>query len=151
MVTAMKAIIATDGSPRSIDAAQVAERLLHPDIEFVLVSIVPEPEDPLSMAGGFEGPLIDDDEAKEMTAASNEAGRQAILETARTIHEPMTARLVAADDPGGALCRLAEEQQADLIVIGASDKSVIQRFLEGSAMRYVVKHAPCPVLVVRHD
>ncbi len=146
----MKAIIATDGSSLSIEAAQAAERLLHPDIEFVLVSIVPQPEDPLAMAGGFEGPLIDADEAKEITDASNEAGRQAILQTARIIHEPMTARLVTSDDAGGALCRLAEEQEADVLVIGASDKSVLQRLLEGSVMRHVIKHAPCPVLVVRH-
>ena len=147
----MKAIIATDGSQRSIEAAQAAEVLLHPDIEFLLVSIVPEPEDPLDMAGGFEGPLVDADEAAEISEATEEAGRQAILRTARTIHEPMTARLVEADDAGHALCRLAEEQQADVVVIGASDKSIVQRFLEGSVMRYVVKHAPCPVLVVRHD
>jgi nucleotide-binding universal stress UspA family protein len=147
----MKAIIATDGSSRSIAAAQAAEQLLHPDIEFLLVSIVPEPEDPIEMSGGFEGPLIDADQAAEITEATEEAGREAILRTARRIHEPMTARLVEDDDAGKALCRLAAEQAADVVVIGASDKSVVQRFLEGSVMRYVVKHSPCPVLVVRHD
>src|SRR6478736_4099760 len=113
MVAAMKAIIATDGSHRSIEAAQAAERLLHPDIEFVLVSIVPEPEDPSATAGGIEGPLVTEDEAAEITEASEESGRQAILRTARTIHEPMTAQLVEADDAGKALCRLAVDQAAD--------------------------------------
>ncbi len=147
----MKAIIATDGSIRSIEAAQAAETLLHPGIEFVLVSVVPEAEDSLAMAGGIEGPLLDPVEAKEITDASTAVGRQAILDTARIIHEPMTARLVAADDAGDALCRLAEEQDADVLVIGASDKSVLHRILEGSVMRHVIKHAPCPVLVVRHN
>jgi nucleotide-binding universal stress UspA family protein len=147
----MKAIIATDGSVRAIEAAQAAERLLHPDVELLLVAVVPEAEDPVEMAGGIEGPLVTEDEAKKMAVEATASGQQAILQTARTIHEPMTARLLHDDDPAAALCRLAEEQAADVLVIGASEKNVLQRIFEGSVMRKVVKHAPCPVLVVHHE
>ncbi len=147
----MKAIIATDGSTRAIDAAMAAERLLHPDVEFLLVAVVPEAEDPNDMAGGIEGPLVTEEEAEQMTSESMTSGQEAILQLARTVHEPMTAQLLHDDDPAVALCRLAEDQQADVLVIGASDKSILQRIFEGSVMRKLVKHAPCPVLVVRHD
>jgi nucleotide-binding universal stress UspA family protein len=147
----VKAIIATDGSAQAVDAALAAERLLHPDAEFMLVAVVPEPEDPLQSAGGIEGPLLTEEEADKMTSEAAASGQEAILRTARTLHEPMTAQLLRDDDPATALCRLAEDQQADVLVIGASEKSVLQRIFEGSVMRKLVKHAPCPVLVVRHD
>jgi nucleotide-binding universal stress UspA family protein len=147
----VKAIIATDGSALAIEAAMAAERLLHPDIELLLVAVVPAPEDPLDMAGGIEGPLVTEDEADKMAAEANTSGRQAILQTARKVHEPMTAQLLHDDDPASALIRLAEDQQVDVIVVGASEKSVLQRIFEGSVMRKLIKHAPCPVLVVRHE
>jgi nucleotide-binding universal stress UspA family protein len=147
----VKAIIATDGSARAVEAAVAAGRLLHPDVEFLLVAVVPEPEDPLATAGGIEGPLVTEEEAEKMTSEAATSGQEAILRTARIVHEPMTAQLLRDDDPATALCRLAEDQQADVLVIGASDKSILQRIFEGSVMRKVVKHAPCPVLVVRHE
>jgi nucleotide-binding universal stress UspA family protein len=120
-------------------------------VEFLLVAVVPEPEDPLEMAGGIEGPLVTPEEAEKMTAEAMSSGRQAIMQTARTVHEPMTTQLLRGDDPATALCRLAEDQHADVLVIGASEKSILQRIFEGSVMRKVIKHAPCPVLVVRHE
>ena len=147
----MKAIIATDGSARAVEAALAAEHLLHPDMEFLLVAVVPEPEDPLQTAGGIEGPLVTEEEAEKMTAEAAASGQEAILRTARKVHEPMTAQLLRDDDPATALCRIAEDQQADVLVIGASEKSILQRIFEGSVMRKVVKHAPCPVLVVHHE
>jgi nucleotide-binding universal stress UspA family protein len=45
---------------------------------------------------------------------------------------------------------LAEEVGADLIVIGSRGLGAISRALLGSVSESVVKHAHCPVLVVRH-
>ena len=42
-----------------------------------------------------------------------------------------------------------EELGTDLIVIGATGKGAITRASVGSVSNYVVKHAPCDVLVVR--
>lgn len=42
-----------------------------------------------------------------------------------------------------------KEFGSDLIVIGATGKGAITRALVGSVSNYVVKHAPCDVLVVR--
>jgi nucleotide-binding universal stress UspA family protein len=147
----MRAIIATDGSVRAIDAAHAAERLFHADVEFLLVTVVPEKQDPVEMAGGIEGPLVTDEEAEKMAADADSQGQEALLQTARTVHEPMTARLLHDDDVAGALCQLAEDQHADVLVIGASEKNVFKRLFDGSVMRRVIKHSPCPVLVVHHE
>ena len=42
-----------------------------------------------------------------------------------------------------------KEFNADLIVIGATGKGALTRAFVGSVSNYVVRHAPCDVLVVR--
>src|SRR3712207_6536762 len=45
---------------------------------------------------------------------------------------------------------LAEELRADLIVIGSRGLGGMKRLVMGSVSESVVRHAHCPVLVVRH-
>jgi nucleotide-binding universal stress UspA family protein len=52
-------------------------------------------------------------------------------------------------DPADALVRQAEEDKADLIVVGTRGLNLAQRALMGSVSTKVVHHAPCDVLVVR--
>lgn len=44
---------------------------------------------------------------------------------------------------------MAQECNSDLIIIGNHGRSAMARFLMGSTAERVVRHAPCPVLVVR--
>ena len=44
---------------------------------------------------------------------------------------------------------LAKELGADLIVMGCRGHRRIRRVIEGSVSNGVIRHAPCPVLVVR--
>jgi nucleotide-binding universal stress UspA family protein len=46
---------------------------------------------------------------------------------------------------------LAEELRADLIVMGCRGHRGIRRAIEGSISDGVIRHAPCPVLVVRRE
>ena len=52
-------------------------------------------------------------------------------------------------DPAEALIEVAEEQDADLIVVGSRGWSAVRRFLLGSVSHKVAHHAPCTVMVVR--
>ena len=47
------------------------------------------------------------------------------------------------------LCQFAEDDDADLIVIATHGRAGLSRFLIGSVAEKVVRHAPCPVLVLR--
>lgn len=147
----MKAIIATDGSPSALDAARGALGLFRDDMEFLLVVVVPEPFDPMETAGGFEGPIMDAEEAAKWAAENDQDGREALRRTVDVLEEKVSVKMVHDDAPGEALCDLARDQGADVLVVGASEKGVLRRLLEGSVMRYVTKRAPCPVLIVRHD
>jgi nucleotide-binding universal stress UspA family protein len=52
-------------------------------------------------------------------------------------------------DPADALLQVAEEQEADLIVVGNKGMTGAKRFLLGSVPDKVSHHAPCSVLIVR--
>lgn len=53
------------------------------------------------------------------------------------------------DDPADALLNVAEETDADLIVVGNKGMTGARRFLLGSVPNNVSHHAPCSVMIVR--
>lgn len=52
-------------------------------------------------------------------------------------------------DPGNEVANHAKRQDAGLIVISSHGRSGLSRLLLGSVAERVVRHAPCPVLVLR--
>jgi nucleotide-binding universal stress UspA family protein len=52
-------------------------------------------------------------------------------------------------DPGDSIAAAAEAEHADLVVVGTRGRSGAERMLLGSVSDHVVRHAECPVLVVR--
>ncbi len=52
-------------------------------------------------------------------------------------------------DPADAILDVAEEQGADLVIVGNKGMTGAKRFLLGSVPNKVSHHAPCSVLIVR--
>ena len=52
-------------------------------------------------------------------------------------------------DPADAILDVAEEQKADLIIVGNKGMTGAKRFLLGSVPNKVSHHAPCSVLIIR--
>src|SRR4051812_38192435 len=52
-------------------------------------------------------------------------------------------------DPADAILDVAEEQRADLVVVGNKGMTGARRFLLGSVPNRVSHHAPCSVLIIR--
>jgi nucleotide-binding universal stress UspA family protein len=82
--------------------------------------------------------------------AGQEAGAQAIVEEARANGADATF-LVWEGEPGEAIVSAAEAESADLIVVGSHGRGPMGRFLVGSVSDFIVRHASCPVLVVRSE
>ena len=80
----------------------------------------------------------------ELAKAVEEAGGD-VTETHLRIDDSQTAGNEAEHITG-----LAEELGADLIVIGSRGLSGMKRLVMGSVSEGVVRHAHCPVLVMRH-
>lgn len=56
---------------------------------------------------------------------------------------------VIMSDPFWGICHTAEQQHSDLIVIGSHGRTGLAHVFLGSVAERVVRHATCPVLVVR--
>ena len=56
---------------------------------------------------------------------------------------------VTHGDPAGEILALAEDVQADLILVGTHGRQGLKRLLMGSVAERVVRNATCPVLVMR--
>ena len=57
--------------------------------------------------------------------------------------------VIAHGDPATEIVRAATEHGVDLIVISSHGRTGLGRILFGSTAEAVVRHAPCPVLVVK--
>lgn len=53
---------------------------------------------------------------------------------------------VVFGEAGDEIIRLAQEEDADMIIIGTHGVKGFERLLMGSTAEYVVKKAPCPIL-----
>lgn len=79
------------------------------------------------------------------------------LELLRLHQEQANAAGVSAEftqlggSPGRAICELARNWGADLIITGRRGRSGLSELFLGSVSNYVLHHAPCSVLVVQHS
>jgi nucleotide-binding universal stress UspA family protein len=145
----MKVMVATDGSDVAITAARVALELLRDGVEIVLITVVQDYENPLPLAGGFEGPLMTPEEAQAVYQRQLSEGQSALEKTQATLGKDAKIRLIPTDsNPGHAIVEIANELHPDLIVLGSGNKGFFWRLLAGSVSEYVLRHSPCPLLVV---
>lgn len=59
--------------------------------------------------------------------------------------------LLVKGSPKSAIVKVAEQECSDCIVIGSLGMSAIERVLLGSVSESVMRHAKCPVLMVRSE
>jgi nucleotide-binding universal stress UspA family protein len=81
--------------------------------------------------------------------------REDVEETLRLASEKVQEAGVKVDtysregDPADAVLDIAEEQNADLIVVGNRGMTGARRFLLGSVPNKIAHHSPCSVLIIR--
>ena len=147
----MKVLIATDGSEGAGAAAQQALRLMAPDASVLVLAVAETPSDTTAgLDSGFGGAVA----GPEMVEVEWEAGRTHAEDAVRRTIELLGPRpglesRIEAGDPARALCDVAREAGADVVVVGSRGHGFLRRALMGSVSSHVLHHAPCPVLVVR--
>jgi len=60
-------------------------------------------------------------------------------------------RSECGNKPGEVICRVAEEEEVTMIVLGTRGLGKVRRTIMGSVSDYVVHHAHCPVVVCRQQ
>src|SRR5690606_25990886 len=95
---------------------------------------------------GFEGNFTDEiiRQTKVMMDSYEKVARDAGLSDIESRIEYGSPKVMISKD-------LPEEYHADLIMIGATGLNAVERLFIGSVSEYVIRHAPCDVMVVRTD
>src|SRR5215212_1671913 len=140
-------LLATDGSAGAEFAARTAIRLADAtgcELHLVYVERLPggTANVPIS-ARHIEGELQERAEREGLGRLLDLDGR---LRTAGVV---VAGAHLGMGEVAKEVGALAEELEVDLIVVGSRSRSAIARAVMGSVSRSVVRHAPCPVVVVR--
>jgi nucleotide-binding universal stress UspA family protein len=141
-------LIATDGSDASIDAARRGRDLLAGIERITLLTVVSD-DDPGDDAGGIEGPVLTESEQDEIRQQQASEARDELARTAAMLTGAPVQQLIDEGDPADTICRVADRLGVDAIVVGSHGRTGLRRLFLGSVSEHVVRHAPCPVLVVR--
>lgn len=141
-------LMATDGSDASLDATEAARRVLPAASHWELVTVIPHRINPFDDATGFAGPVLDEDDAREIDTENLVEADAVVARTARSLGPVPVEAQVLRGDPGPVLRDHARLVGADVIVVGAHDRSLFSRAMQRSVTDHLVRHAPCPVLVV---
>jgi nucleotide-binding universal stress UspA family protein len=80
--------------------------------------------------------------------ASRQLAVEAIVQRARGSGAVATG-LTWDGDAGESIVEASESEAADLIVVGTHERGTVGRLFLGSVSDHVVRHARCPVMVVR--
>lgn len=91
-----------------------------------------------------DGHVLNFEEAKQRTNSLLEELRQKRLQS-----YPKCELLVDVGDPHDVLLGIARQRKADLIVIATHGRSGLQHLVMGSVAEKIIRHAPCPLFVVR--
>jgi nucleotide-binding universal stress UspA family protein len=149
-------IVGTDGSDLAIQAASAGLSLIGP-AERVMIVAVAETIDP-SLADDATGHAASTmtphqvEEQHRKVRTQSQSAVEATKDAVAHLGAPPAGQVdtfVIDGDPGPALCRFASEVNAAAIIVGSRGRGGLKRALLGSVSDYVVRNAPCSVVVTR--
>ncbi|MGZ8247271.1 universal stress protein [Methylomagnum sp.] len=136
-------LLAVDFSEHSERAVAKAQELARGDgAELSVIHVV----EYLPTLDSSFGPIAPFD--AELTEQLIDSGRKRLGELADRLGVPDHRRWIEMGSPKTEIIRIAEEQKADLIVLGSHGRHGLARLL-GSTASSVIHHAGCDVLAVR--
>jgi nucleotide-binding universal stress UspA family protein len=142
----MRILVAIDGSAPSQEAIEEVARRPWPSASTVRILCVIQPYTPPATEVVLAGATLDEIRARQATEADG-LTRQARERLAASGLSVETA--VREGDARTTIIDVADEWQADLIVVGSHGRTGLKRLFLGSVAQSVVAHAHCSVEVVR--
>jgi nucleotide-binding universal stress UspA family protein len=139
-----KVLVATGGSPWSDRAVQYAIGLVKDyELDLVILHVIADTPPYFIAESGV--PM------DQVLEGNEEAGRRIITEAAQWAAEAgvVCETELAWGRAAEVICRVAQERECDLIVVGSRGLTGFKRLMLGSISNAVAAKAPCPVLVVK--
>ena len=142
-------LLCTDGSEHAVDTLVAAIGLLGPDHDYVLVTVADAPDPDVLTGTGHAGAEMSAEEFDLAVGRAHESAREVLTEAEQRLNLADVEVRVVSGEPGAAICALAGELSAGAVVLGTRGRGGITRALLGSVSDYVVRTAPCTVMVGR--
>lgn len=144
-------MLCTDGSELATAALTAGLGLLAPADRTLVVTVV-DPVDAslLYGASGLAGGMVDEQEYQAMVTAGRDGAETLLSDAVNALGLRSVANvetIAVEGEPGRALCDLAAERGATVIVAGTRGRGGLRRAVLGSVSDHLVRHAPCPVLL----
>jgi universal stress protein A len=132
----------TDFSEESFRAIEYGLRFAKAaDGTLLLAHVIHVPSGELSQPDGH---VLTFEQAKQRTLTLLEELRQKRLQ-----NYPKCELLVDIGDPHDVLIGIAAQRKVDLIIIATHGRSGFEHLVMGSVAEKIIRHAPCPLFVVR--
>ncbi len=141
----MKILVAVDTSDVSHEAARTA-RALFPAAEIIVFSVASFGS--YVSAHPIKGTIVVGAPTQAATELVEVVAKEAVTK-AQTVLGDDAETGIEFGDPGQAICERASAIPVDAIVVGRREKNLLSRFFDPSVSEYVIRHASCPVVVVR--
>ena len=151
-----KILLATDGSEDALFAARTAVNLANKtssELHVVYVEEMPRRFSSASEPSSLEE-MIDPEFEEKMRQHAQAAASQLLEEQVQKIKEAdgqIAQAHAKFGRPDAEIVHLAEELDAGIVVVGSRGQGGLRRALLGSVSDSVVRHAHCPVLIVRKE
>jgi len=145
-----KVILCTDGSEQAMQAAQVTVQFAHRfNVDVTLVNVT----DIIAAAAAYPAYYVPEAMGPSQVAIeyAEELQQDVLHETGCLLQKAGVHYRTCAEmgQPVERILEVAEEEKADLILMGSRGMSAWGALLLGSVSEGVLHHAHCPVLVVR--
>jgi nucleotide-binding universal stress UspA family protein len=146
-VPVKKILVPTDFSEASRDATMTANDLaLAFEAELILLHVVRGiPPFPGNM--GSAAAVFNTDTYQKNLRAYRSQELEAFARQFRE-GERRLRTIVRDGDPERSIVEIADEEGVDLLVVSTQGRTGLNRFVFGSVAEKVVRHSPCPVLVL---
>lgn len=145
----MRILLAIDGSEQSLQATE-AVRQLASISTLTLLHVVDLTRLRFSMLGAELGADIAHDLATATEKALRKDGEQALSRAESLLSGKVNPPKLRMEEgsPAELIVSVAEEEQADIILMGARGKGQVQQLFLGSVSQRVLTHAAIPVFIV---
>ncbi len=137
-------LVPVDGSEGANKAADFAARLARDT--GAAITLIHVYDAPTAAAMGLRH--VDPDELAKIREAVSHGSFEAARNAMGDLDRPVDT-VLEVGEPAHEICTLAETVKPDLIVMGTRGRSEMRSLLLGSVSEKVLRHAPCPVTVVR--